>query len=159
MRALAATRGSAAGRDDGGNAIIEFIFVAVIMMVPLVYLIAAVAVVQRDTAAVAQAARNAGRAFATSETEVQARQRVAAAVHLALRDRGLPDDAQVRFVAAGAKCTDRRVTPRLAPGAVFTVCVTRRAHLPAVPSVLSGRGIKTVGMYVVHVDDFRPVPG
>ena len=45
------------GPDDGGNAILEFVFVALIVMVPLVYLIAAVATVQRTELAVTQAAR------------------------------------------------------------------------------------------------------
>ena len=143
--------------DDGGSAIIEFVFVAVIVMVPLVYLIAAVATVQRNTLAVTQAARDAGRAFATSDTPGQARARVVAAVRLALADQGLPNDAAVRFVAAGSGCQARAVTPQLMPGAEFTVCVTRRVQLPAVPTVLTGRGIRAVGVYVVHVDDFRQV--
>jgi hypothetical protein len=29
--------------------------------------------------------------------------------------------------------------------------------VPAVPSVLQGHGITTVGRYVVHIDDFRAV--
>jgi Flp pilus assembly protein TadG len=144
-------------RDDGGNAIIEFVFVAVIVMVPLVYLIAAVATVQRNTLAVTQAARDAGRAFATSESEPEARERVAAAVRLALADQGLPNDATVRFVAPGDTCTDSAITPRLTPGAEFSVCVTRRVQLPAVPTILTGRGIRIVGMYSVHIDDFRGV--
>ena len=143
--------------DDGGSAIIEFVFVAVIVMVPLVYLIAAVATVQRNTLAVTQAARDAGRAFATSETTGQARARVDAAVRLALADQGLPNDAAIRFVAAGSTCAAPAVTPRLLPGAEFTVCVTRRVQLPAVPTVLTGRGIRTVGEYLVHLDDFRQV--
>jgi Flp pilus assembly protein TadG len=118
--------------DDGGSATIEFVFVAVIVMVPLVYVIAAVATVQRNQLAVTQAARDAGRAFATSNTAGDAQRRVRAAVRLALTDQGLPDDE-------------------------FTVCVTRRAQLPAVPSVLTGQGIRTTGTYVVHVDDFREV--
>jgi Flp pilus assembly protein TadG len=145
------------GGDDSGSAIVEFVFLAVVVMVPLVYLIAAVATVQRNTLAVTQAARDAGRAFATSDTAAQARQRVEAAVRLALADQGLPDDAATRFVASGAKCSDPAITPRLTPGAEFTVCVTRRVQLPAVPTVLTGRGIRTVGMYLVHVDDFRQV--
>jgi Flp pilus assembly protein TadG len=144
-------------RTDEGSAIIEFVFVAVVIMVPLVYLIAAVAAVQRNTLAVTQAARDAGRAFATSDSAGQAQQRVAAAVRLALADQGLPDDATTRFVASGGRCTDPPITPRLVPGAQFTVCVTRRVELPAVPTVLTGRGIRTVGVYVVHVDDFRQV--
>ncbi|HZC72766.1 MAG TPA: hypothetical protein VE442_18860 [Jatrophihabitans sp.] len=144
-------------RDDDGTAIVEFVFLAVLVMVPLVYLIAAVATVQRNTLAVTQAARDAGRAFATSDSAPQAQRRVAAAVRLALADQGLPDDADVRFVASGASCDAAPITPRLAPGAEFAVCVTRRVSLPAVPSVLTGRGIRTVGVYLVHVDDFRQV--
>lgn len=149
------------GRPDGdsGSAIVEFVFVAVVLMVPLVYLIAAVATVQRSTLAVTQAAREVGRAFATSNSAADANRRVDAAVRLALSDQGLPDDVSTRFVAAGASCGAIAVVPRLAPGAEFAVCVTRRVQLPGVPSVLAGRGIITTGRYVVHMDDFRaPVP-
>lgn len=142
-------------RNDDGTAIVEFVFVAVLVMVPLIYLIAAVATVQRNSLAVSQAARDAGRAFVTSESTDEARLRVAAAVRLALADQGLPDDADVRFVAAGASCDSTAVAPRLMAGARFTVCIVRRVQLPAVPSVLTGRGIRTVGAYTVVVDDYR----
>jgi Flp pilus assembly protein TadG len=140
---------------DGGSAIIEFVFVAVVVMVPLVYLVAAVASLQRSQLAVAQAARNAGRAFATSDTPAEATARVDAAVRLALGDQGLPDDATVRFVPAGRGCDAPAVVPQLASGAEFTVCVTRRSELPGVPSVLSGRGVSTRAGFTVHVDDYR----
>ena len=143
-------------RDDAGTAIVEFVFVAVLVMVPLVYLIAAVATVQRNTLAVTQAARDAGRAFATSDSAAEAQRRVSAAIRLALADQGLPDDVDVRFVASGASCGAAPIVPRLTPGAEFTVCVSRRVSLPAVPSVLTGRGIRTVGKYTVHLDDLRP---
>ncbi|MBE7186982.1 TadE/TadG family type IV pilus assembly protein [Jatrophihabitans endophyticus] len=140
---------------DSGSAIVEFVFVAIVIMVPLMYLIVVVAQVQRNQLAVSQAARDAGRAFATSTTPAQAATRVDAAVRLAFADQGLPDDATVRFVAAGAGCGSGVITPRLAAGAQFAVCVTRRAHLPGVPSVLSGRGVTMTSEFVVHVDDFR----
>jgi hypothetical protein len=143
---------------DAGNAIVEFVFVAVIVMVPLVYLIAAVATVQRSTLAVSQAARDAGRAFATSESAAEARTRVGVAVRIALDNLGLPDDVDLRYVAAGASCDAPEITPQLAAGAEFTVCVIRRVELPAIPSVLAGRGIRAVGAYTVHVDDFRAGP-
>ena len=143
------------GRADGGSAIVEFVFVAVVIMVPLMYLIAAVATVQRAQLAVSQAARDAGRAFATSDTAGQAGPRVEAAVRLALADQGLPNDATVRFVASGSGCSGRAITPVLRAGADFAVCVSRRTDLPGVPTVLSGRGIRTTAEYVVHVDDFR----
>jgi Flp pilus assembly protein TadG len=144
--------------DDGGSAIIEFVFVAVLVMVPLVYLVVAVAGVQRSELAVSQAAREAGRAFATSDSAAEAYTRARAAVHIALDNQGLPDDAQLRFVPAGASCTGGATTsPALAPGAQFTVCVVRTVDMPAVPSVLTGHGVRTVGEYVVHVDDYRVV--
>ena len=126
-------------------------------MVPMVYLVAAVAVAQRTEVAVTEAARDAGRAYATSDTGAEAAVRVRAAVRLALANQGLPDDADVRFVASGAGCDADPLTPVFAPGAEFTVCVTRRVDLPGVPSVLAGRGIRMTGEYLVHVDDFRAV--
>jgi len=133
------------------------VFVAIVVMLPLVYLIATVAVIQTSQLAVRQAAREAGRAFATSDTAAQAAVRTRAAVRLALGDQHLPDDVTVRYVAAGADCDAAAVEPRLAPGAEFTVCVSRQVDIPAVPSILAGRGITTVGKYSVHVDDFRAV--
>ncbi|MEP7179343.1 MAG: TadE/TadG family type IV pilus assembly protein [Pseudonocardiales bacterium] len=156
-----ARRWRRAGQDDRsgdvGSAIIEFVFVAVVVMVPLVYLIVAVAAVQRAQLAVSQAAREAGRAFATSNGPAQAQVRVAAAVRLALAAQGLPNDAVVRYVPAGSRCSAAAITPRVVPGAQFTVCVTRHTTLPGVPSVLSGRGVSAVGVYVVHLDDYRTV--
>jgi Flp pilus assembly protein TadG len=140
---------------DAGSAIIEFVFLAVIVMVPLVYVLVAVASVQRTQLAVTQAAREAGRAFATSETTGDAERRVRAAVRLAMTNHGLPDDAEIRFVAAGAVCSAETVAPVLAPGVKFTLCITRHTGLPAVPTVLQGRGVTAVGRYLVHVDDFR----
>ncbi len=127
-------------------------------MVPLVYLIVAVAAVQRSQLAVSQAAREAGRAFATSSEPAQAQVRVAAAVRLALAAQHLPDDAVVRYVASGAGCSAPAIRPRLVPGAQFTVCVSRHLQVPGVPSVLAGRGITSIGEYVVHVDDYRATP-
>ncbi len=148
------------GHDDGGTAIIEFVFVAVIVMLPLVYLVVAVASVQRNELAVSQAAREAGRAFATSETTDQALVRASVAARIALRDQGLPDDAALRYVGAGSDCADEppAVSPQLRPGAEFTICVTRYVSIPAVPNVLAGKGITTIGEYVVHIDDYRAVP-
>lgn len=142
---------------ESGNAAIEFIFVALMILVPIVYFVAAVASLQRSNLAVAQAAREAGRAFASGESTADALARAQAAVRLALADQGLPDDAEMRFVAADASCRSAPLTPALAPGAVFAVCVVRRAQLPGVPTLVAGHGITTIGRYVIHVDDFRTV--
>jgi Flp pilus assembly protein TadG len=136
---------------------VEFVFVAVLVLVPLVYFIVAVASVQRSVLAVTQAAREAGRAFATADSTADGVDRARAAVRLALGDQGLPDDAQVRYVPVSVACSGATITPELAPGAEFVVCVVRHAVLPAVPSLLAGRGVSTVGRYVLHVDDYRTV--
>jgi Flp pilus assembly protein TadG len=144
-----------ANDDDRGSAIIEFVFVAVIVLVPLVYLIVAVATVQNGSHAVSQAAREAGRAYATADSEADGEQRATVAVRLALADSGRPDTAQLRFVAVGAGCSSAPVNPTLTPGAEYEVCVTQHCDVPAVPSFLQGRGITVVGRYEVHIDDYR----
>jgi Flp pilus assembly protein TadG len=147
------------GEDEAGergSAIVEFVFVAVLVLVPLIYLIVAVAVVQRARLATTNAARDVGRAIATSTTAGQAEVRAQVALRTALHGQGLtPAEVEVRYVAAGQDCTASPTAPSLAPASVFTVCVIRHQPLPAVPSVLAGRGITVVGRYVVHVDDFR----
>jgi Flp pilus assembly protein TadG len=143
--------------DDSGSAIIEFIFVAVIIMVPLVYFIVGIADVQRSSLAVGQAAREAGRAFATSSSTADGLMRAEVAARLALQDQGISDDPSITYVQVGGGCTAPAVIPRLAPGVEFTVCVTRSVRFAGVPSLLAGAGITTIGEYVVHVDDYRTV--
>jgi Flp pilus assembly protein TadG len=142
---------------DDGNAIIEFVFVALLVLMPLVYLIVAVAVVQRSRLATTDAARDVGRAIATSDRVADAPGRAQAALRIALANQGLrPADVQLRLVAAGADCQAApSQPPMLDPGAEFQVCVIRHQPLPAVPTVLSGRGVTTIGRFVVHVDEYR----
>lgn len=142
---------------DEGNAIIEFVFVAVLVLVPLIYLVVAVAAVQRVRLATTNAARDVGRAVATSDTPAEASVRAQAALRISLANEGLsPSQVVLRFVAPGAGCeTGAPIAPTLEPGAEFQVCVIRHQKLPAVPSILSGRGIVSIGRYLVHVDDFR----
>jgi hypothetical protein len=142
-------------RDDRGTAVIEFVFVAVLVLVPLVYFVVAVASVQRSNLAVTNAAREAGRAFATADTDAEAQARAAVAMRLALADQGLANDAQLRYVAIGQSCTSAQIMPELISGAEFEICVVRRSEIPAVPTILQGKGITTIGRYELHVDDYR----
>jgi hypothetical protein len=145
-------------RQDGerASAIIEFVFVAVLVLVPLIYLIVAVAVVQRSRLATTNAARDVGRAIATADSVPQAESRAQAALRVALHGQGLtPAQVELRYVAAGADCQGPQIVPSLEPASVFAVCVIRHQPLPAVPTVLSGRGVTVIGRYLLHVDDFR----
>jgi hypothetical protein len=143
--------------DDGGSAIIEFIFVAVLVLIPLVYLVVAVATIQRSSLAVANAAREAGRAFGTAEDGADATGRAQVAARLALGDQGVNEPVDLRYVTAGESCDSTPIVPLLVPGTVFTICVERSFGLPGVPSIVTGRGVRTVGKYVVHIDDYRAV--
>jgi hypothetical protein len=57
-------------------------------MVPLVYVLLSVFEVQRASFGVTEAARQAGRAYATADDPAQGRARAAAAAELAMRDQG-----------------------------------------------------------------------
>lgn len=145
-----------AADPEAGNAIIEFLFVAVLALVPLVYLILAVATVQHSRLAVTNAARDVGRVIAASQPGEQVDVRAEAALEIALRNEGLqPEDVQLKFVAATESCGSASLAPDLGPGTEFTVCVIRQQRVPALPSMLAGKAITVTGRYVVHIDDYR----
>jgi Flp pilus assembly protein TadG len=142
--------------DEGGSAIVEFIFVAVVVLIPLVYLVVAVAVVQRSRVSVTNAARDVGRAVAIARSQDEAELNAPTALRLALQNQGMSvNDAELRYVPALADCDSTAVSPDLAPGSEFAVCVITHQDLPAVPAVLSGRGVTLIGRYLVHIDEFR----
>lgn len=134
---------SAEGRDDG-SAAIEFVFLAVLLLVPLVYLLLAVFEVQRAAYAVSTAAREAGRGFVTAGDGFDAEQRAAAAADVALRDHGL-DGGDVRL---STRCSAR---PCLVPGSTVTIRIDAAVPLPFIPAVL-GRPAATVAVHAEHVE-------
>ena len=142
--------------DDDGSATVEFVFAAVIMMVPLVYLIVAVATVQRAQLAVTNAARNSGRAFATAKTVEDGLIRAQVAARIAFADAHYDGDPVVAFVAADApSCTAPAAAPSLRAGTEFAVCVKRRLAPPGVPGFTRFEPVTVESRYQVHIDDFR----
>jgi hypothetical protein len=143
-------------RMDGGTAIIEFVLLGVVILVPLMYLVLAVSVVQRNLYGVTQAAREAGRAYGTGMID-NAAERATYAARLAMEDQGLPADGIVlRYGSADVDCSEASTEPwPLSPGAEFAVCVTRAITVPAVPGFLLGSRNTVTGRYVVHTDDYR----
>ncbi|MGB9377650.1 MAG: hypothetical protein WCB04_09070 [Mycobacteriales bacterium] len=142
--------------DDDGRAMIEFIFLGVLTLVPLLYLVVAAFQLERNVFAVTQAAREAGRAYATADDPVGAEQRASYAMHLALADQGVVGEATMTYVPVSAACGGGPSGAQsLAPGSDFAVCVTRVMTIPGVPGFVSGRRNTVTGRYVVHIDDFR----
>ena len=75
--------------DDRGSAVVEFVTLAVLLLVPVVYLVLSLGRVQAGAFAVEGASRDAARIVASTPDEESAARRVAAAVQLALHDQGL----------------------------------------------------------------------
>lgn len=120
------------GSDDGGSASVEFVTAGLLLLVPMVYLVIALAQVQSGAFATEAAARQAARVFvqgrSLSESMGEARQ----AVRFALADYGLrPDvvDLHVECSPDPADCLRRH-------GSV-TVSVRTAVGLPLAPPALS----------------------
>lgn len=136
-------------RGDAGAAVVEFVVLGVLLLVPLMYLALAVSAVQRGVYGVTQAAREAGRAYATGTADTAAA-RARYAAELAVTDQGLSTDGlEVRYGPANGDCEQAGIEPwPLGPGAVFAVCVRGEVDLPGVPGTVTGR-------FVVHADRHR----
>lgn len=117
------------GRSDEGSAIVEFLGMALLLLVPVVYLVLALGRVQAATFAADGAAREAARAVVTARDDASATERGLAAVRLAFDDQGIAiRPAEVLSVRCDPACT--------APGGVVTVAVEVDVTLPGVPAWL-----------------------
>ena len=134
--------------DDEGSALVEFTFLAVLLMVPLVYVMLAAFQVQSAAFGVTEAARSAGRAFVLSDDAATARGRAAAAATLALRDQGV-EGAAPPAVRCSAGCA-------MSPGERVTVTVTHVVQLPLLGAVFAGdrAGVRVSGSHTSVVDRF-----
>ena len=137
--------------DDEGSALVEFVGLSVLLILPVVYVLLAAFSVQRSAFAVTQAAREAGRAYATAPSVSAARERAAYAARLALDSQGVGAAASVRYAPAGSGCGRSQAdgAAGLQPGARFVVCVRSAAALPL------GGSLTVNGQYAVVVDQFR----
>lgn len=141
------------GGGERGNAMVEFAWLAILLMVPLVYFMLAVFEVQRAAYAVEAASREAGRAFVTSDEGEDPDARALAAARLAAGDQG------VRLAADEVRVTCR--APCLAPGRRIGVVVRTEVSLPFLPRQVFGRNFATVPVQARHVevvDVYRDAP-
>lgn len=140
-----------APRGDDGNALVEFTYLAVLLMVPLVYLLITVFQVQRAAFGVTEAARSAGRAYVKAETPAQAAARAQEAADLAMRD---------QIPGYGSANVSYPQPPSLAPGSTVTVVVRHDVTLPILGG-LFGAIEPTIPVRATHVevvDAFREAP-
>jgi len=118
--------------DDAGSASLEFVTVGMIMLVPLVYLVLAVASIQAGAFAVEGAARQAARVFVQAPNVGAAQASAQRALTFALADHGITAPASI-----SVSCQPRPSTCLTRQGFV-TVSIDLTVPLPLVPPVLVG---------------------
>jgi hypothetical protein len=142
--------------DDGerGSALVEFVFVALVVFVPLVYLVAGFSSVQRGVFAATAAAREAGRALGTAPDAATGMARAERAVELAVGDQSVDaTDVRLEFAPSGSDCDAAgSYTPTLTPGEEFNVCVTVTVRIPLLPEFIDAN--TATGQFVVERDRY-----
>ncbi len=131
-------------RDERGSALIEFSWLAIILIVPLVWIVISVFQVQQGAFATSAAARAAGRAYALAPDDATGEARARAAVQQVLADQGTPDQrarVSVRCDAPGDNCH--------VGTSVITVTVDSGVRLPFFPAIL-GRGAASFSLDATH---------
>lgn len=139
-------------RDERGSALVELTWLALLLMVPLVYVLLAVFEVQRGALAVSDGTRAAARAYSLAPSPVLGDQRARAAFRQALADQGVADlahDVRVSCTPAGA-C--------LQPGSTVTVEASAQVVLPLAPDVLgsSRPTFRVSSVQTVPYGSYRP---
>ncbi len=138
-------------QGDGGSALVEFCFLAVLLLVPVVYLVLTLGRLQAAAFATEGAAREAGRAFVTGADEASGRERAAAAALIAFSDQGFDDQ---RLEVIDIECSG---DPCLAPDSRVVVHATLQVVLPAVPRLvdrLVPARVRVDATHVATVDRF-----
>jgi hypothetical protein len=142
--------------EDGerGSAIVEFVFIALVVFLPLVYVIAGFSAVQRGVFAANAAAREAGRAMATAPDPVSGQARAEAAVGLAVEDQSVEaTDVRLAYAPVGSGCAAAgSYQPALTPGEEFSVCVTVTVRIPLLPQFIDAN--TATGQFVVERDRY-----
>jgi hypothetical protein len=119
-------------RDDRGSAALEFITAGFLLLIPLVYLILAMAAIQAGALSVEGASRQAARVYVQAPSAASGVARADTALSFALGDFGVAHStAKLRITCRPhpSKCLTRE--------GFVTVTVTASVALPLVPSVLA----------------------
>jgi Flp pilus assembly protein TadG len=140
--------------DQRGSALVEFVFIALVVFVPLIYIVAGFSAVQRGVFASTAAAREAGRAIATAPDPVTGQQRALRTAELAVEDQSVDvTDLRLAYSPAAAACgAAGGYAPTLTPGEEFSVCVTVTVRIPLLPEFIDAN--TATGQFVVERDRY-----
>lgn len=136
--------------SDRGSAVIEFIVIGVLILIPISYISLCVMRVQAATVASSLAVREAGRAFTSSDTASSGQAHAVAAARLALSDQGFALPARaVRISCPSSGC--------LAPESSVQIELTWSVDLPWLPEFLGEERttIPITARRTMPVDSYR----
>lgn len=127
--------------SERGNAIVEFVGVMAVLVVPAVIALLAVSALLMGQSALTAAARESTRAFVRADTTVQAHSRAQTFAQQALDSRGV-DSAAIVSVSCSAH-------PCLTPGATVTITVEADIEVPYLTTMRLSR------QATLPVDEYR----
>ena len=131
-------------RDERGSAIVELVWLGILLLVPLLWIVVSVFQVQSGAFAVSSAARSAGRAFALAPDDISGQRAAEAAARQSLRDQGIdevPVDVAVTCTPYPTSCHSGT--------SVVTVVIGTRVDLPFLPDLL-GAGEPSFALDAAH---------
>ncbi len=139
-------------RRENGSAVVEFVFLSVVMLIPLVYLVLMLARLEAGTFATSLASREAARAFVTAPTQGSADARATAAADLVFEDFDITE---------GAVVVDCDGSPCIRPDGVVTVTARVVVPLPLIPAFareVIPLEVPVTTEYALRVDRFQATP-
>lgn len=149
-RALLARLSGGERKVERGSAVVEFLGVALVLLLPVMYLVLTVGRLQAATFAVEGASREAARAFVTAPSADDGARLAEAAVALALDDQGFRTGADVLTISCSAE-------PCLEPGGEVAARVRFEVPLPLVPSFVRAAvplAVPVEAQHVASVDEY-----
>ena len=129
--ASAGTAADSRCAGEGGSASLEFLTLGLLLLIPVLYLVVAMAAVHGAALATEGAARHSARVFVRAGDEHEARLAISRALSAALADTGVDaerSDVVVQCAPDPSSCLTR--------GGTVTVTVTAFVPMPLVPDVL-----------------------
>jgi len=135
--------------NEDGSAVLEFLIIGVLVLVPLLYIMLTVLRVESAVMASTQAAREAGRAFMMADSTVEARSAAKVAAQLAMSDQGFEMPESALSITCSQAC--------LSPASTAHVRIDWRVELPWVPTFLIGddQGYPITVDSELRIDSYR----
>lgn len=138
--------------DQRGSAVVEFSWLAILLLVPLMYVMLAVFDVQRASYGATAATRAVGRAFVIGPKDTgedEARARAFEAARVAMADQGMELTPEQLSISCEPAC--------LEPGSTVTVDLDTSVPLPLIPNALGGDrpAVRISSRHTEPYGDFR----